>query len=102
MTPTDKSFPWPDITDLEVKDAIFHSAANKAPGPGGINFLCLSHVYRSIPTPLVDLFRVLLTTGYHPHCWREATGVILRKPNKPDYSIPKSYRPVSLHTVHYW
>jgi len=62
-TPKGKSFPWPDITDLEAKDAIFDSAANKAPGPDGINFLCLRYVYQSIPTPLVDLFKVLLTTG---------------------------------------
>jgi len=95
-TQTDKSFSWPDITDLEVQNAIYNSAPHKAPGPDGINFLCLRHVYQSIPIPFVDLFKVLLTTGYHPHCWREATGAILRKPNKPDYSIPKSYRPVSL------
>jgi hypothetical protein len=44
-TQADKSFSWPDITDSEVKDAIFKSAPHKAPGPDGINFLCLRHVY---------------------------------------------------------
>ena len=28
--------------------------------------------------------------------WRKAIGVILKKPNKEDYSIPKSYRVISL------
>ena len=95
-TEIDKCFPWPDITDSEVKNAIYNSAPHKAPGPDGINFLCLRQVYQSIPTPLNDLFKSLLKIGYHPHCWREATGAIIRKPNKPDYTVPKAYRPVSL------
>lgn len=95
-TEIDKCFPWPDVTDSEVKDAIYNSAPNKSPGPDGINFLCLRQVYQAIPTPLTELFKSLLKIGYHPHCWREATGAIIRKPNKPDYTIPKAYRPVSL------
>jgi len=95
-TEIDKCFPWPDVSDSEVKDAIYNSAPNKSPGPDGINFLCLRQVYQAIPTPLTELFKSLLKIGYHPHCWREATGAIIRKPNKPDYTIPKAYRPVSL------
>ena len=95
-TDNDKCFPWPEITDSEVKDAIYNSAPNKAAGPDGINFLCLRQVYQAIPTALIDLFKSLLKIGYHLHCWREATGAIIRKPNKPDYSVPKAYRPVSL------
>ncbi len=39
---------------------------------------------------------MLINTGYHSYCWRQATGVILKKPNKPDYSAPKAYRVISL------
>ena len=28
--------------------------------------------------------------------WRESTTVIIRKPGKPDYSVPKAYRPIAL------
>ncbi|CAJ2645491.1 unnamed protein product [Trifolium pratense] len=34
--------------------------------------------------------------GYHPKCWKQAKGVILRKSSKPDYSMPKAYRVISL------
>jgi hypothetical protein len=34
--------------------------------------------------------------GYHPWSWREATTVILPKPNKPDYSCIKAYWPIAL------
>jgi len=95
-TEIDKCFPWPDVSDSEVKDAIYNSAQNKSPGPDGINFLCLRQGYQAIPTTLTELFKSLLKIGYHPHCWREATGAIIRKPNQPDYTIPKAYRPVSL------
>ncbi len=39
---------------------------------------------------------MLINTGYHPYYWRQATGFILKKPNKPDYSVPKAYRVISL------
>ena len=40
----DKCFPWPDVTDSEVKGAIYNSCPNKSPGPDSINFLCLRQV----------------------------------------------------------
>ena len=35
-----------------------------------------------------------LNTYYDP--WRESTTVIIRKLGKPDYSVPKAYRPIAL------
>jgi len=35
-----------------------------------------------------------MAEGVHP--WHHATIVVLNKPGKPDYSIPKAYRPISL------
>jgi hypothetical protein len=34
--------------------------------------------------------------GYHPWSWREATIVIIPKPNKPAYSSIKAYWPIAL------
>ena len=34
--------------------------------------------------------------GYHPKAWRVCTGVILKKPNRPDYILFKAYRIISL------
>ncbi|KAH7551111.1 hypothetical protein BM1_09985 [Bipolaris maydis] len=48
------------------------------------------------PEALFRIYSTLFNLGYHPRCWRKAKGVILRKPNKPDYSIPKAYRVISL------
>ena len=87
---------WFPITDNEIQQAIFTSAPRKAPGPDGITFLCLQHAYTAIPQHFNMLFRALLEIGYHPKCWREGTGAILPKANKPDYKLPKAYRIITL------
>ena len=42
------------------------------------------------------MYSLLLNKGYHPKVWKQATGFILKKSNKPDYSLPKAYRVISL------
>src|SRR5690606_7308409 len=90
------TIPWVDITDNEIRDAIFTSALNKAAGPDGLSFRCLRSAYDCIPTWFHQLYKCVLSNGYHPRCWREAKGAILAKPNKPDYQSPKAYRIIAL------
>ncbi|KAH7563658.1 hypothetical protein BM1_00705 [Bipolaris maydis] len=57
------------------------------------------HIYRGDSRwtwPALTEDELSFACCYHPRCWRKAKGVILRKPNKPDYSIPKAYRVISL------
>lgn len=90
-----KSWNWPEITDKEIKEAIFTSSAAKAPGPQGISFLIIQKVYNSLEKEFNRLYKILIEYGYHPLSWREAIGVVLSKPNKKA-SLPKSYRIISL------
>jgi hypothetical protein len=46
------------------------------------------------PEVLTKLFNMCLDTRTHP--WKHTTIVILNKPNKPNYSIPKAYCPIAL------
>ena len=41
------------------------------------------------------LYKALIKSGYHPKCWKEAIGVILKKQNRKA-TIPKSYKVVLL------
>ena len=52
--------------------------------------------FQAIPDTFLKVYGPLIDKGYHPKCWRQATGAILAKPGKPDYSIPKAYRIISL------
>jgi ribonuclease HI len=87
---------WVPFTPMEIREAIFTSAPQKSPGPDGLPFRCLQKAYTAIPDYFHGLYIALGTTGYHPICWREATTVIIPKPGKPDYSVPKAYRPIAL------
>ncbi|RDL42413.1 uncharacterized protein BP5553_02392 [Venustampulla echinocandica] len=47
-------------------------------------------------TPSNKLFSALIDVGYHLTCWKQATGAILKKLGKPNYTLPKAYRVISL------
>ena len=53
-------------------------------------------MYKAIPDTFYNLYSALLNIGYHPKYWRQATGAILKKQGKPDYSVPKAYRVIAL------
>jgi hypothetical protein len=94
--PRSQRIDWEAITQKEISDAIFTSSNKKAPGPDSISFLCIQKAYSAFPIIFNILYTSLLQIGYHPRQWRQATGVILKKSNKPDYSAPKAYRVISL------
>lgn len=98
--PTDHLYPepaekWTDITREQLTQTINNLSPYKAPGPDGVANIVFQHC-RVLTDYLLPLFNAVinLRTYYDP--WRESITVILRKPGKPDYSIPKAYRPIAL------
>ena len=86
---------WTDITDEQLHRTITKLSPYKAPGPDGV----ANAVFQCCPglrPHLLNLFNAVFThrTYYNP--WRESVTVILRKPGRPDYSVPKAYRPIAL------
>jgi hypothetical protein len=49
-----------------------------------------------LKTWITGIFTASINLGYHPRQWRSAKIIVLRKPGKPDYSVPGAYRPISL------
>src|SRR6201747_2497036 len=88
--------PWMSNRPEEIRKAITSSSSAKAPGPDSIGFECIKVAYSYIPDHFNSLYKTLLHAGHHPTCWKEATVVIIKKLGKPDYGIPKAYRPISL------
>jgi len=91
----ESNWEWPEINKDEIRDTIFSSSTKSAAGPDGISYLILQKAFNIIESRFVILYSKLIQYGYHPTCWREATGIILKKPNR-DASLPKSYRVISL------
>ena len=84
------------MTTEELQKVIFSSSTKKASGPDRIGFLIIQKAYSTIPELFFQLYYKLIKLGFHPTCWKDSIGVIIKKFNKDDYSNPKSYRIVSL------
>ncbi|GAA6025253.1 hypothetical protein JCM10207_006241 [Rhodosporidiobolus poonsookiae] len=83
---------WPDLQEDELASALSSTRPLAAAGPDGVPNLILQSLWPTLRGRLVPLFAACLRLGYTPAAWRDATGVVLSKPNKPDYSSPKAYR----------
>src|SRR6266705_2893381 len=94
--PPGPTLEWPDVTPQEIAAAIQTSTPNKASGQDGLPFLLLQKAYQAAPELFNILYPTLIEHGYHPLCWRQATGAILNKHNNPDYTAPKPYRIIAL------
>jgi len=80
--------------DEEVKAALSGTSNGSALGWSGINYKLLKWAFEASPPRFTPLFNATISLGHHP--WKNAKVVVLLKPNKPDYSLPKAYRPISL------
>jgi hypothetical protein len=73
-------YQWPKIKRLEVKYAIFKLLAKKISELDRLFFRVLRETYATVPELFDYLYSVFMTNGYHPKCFKEVTGVILKKP----------------------
>lgn len=88
--------PIPPITVQEVEDTIHNVPSLKAPGPDKIPNLVLKIALPWIKIHLTRIFNHSLALGHCPEHFRESTTVVLRKPGKDNYTVPKAYRPIAL------
>lgn len=88
--------PLPYITADQIKRAIGKLSGYKAPGPDEICNIIFKECSNTLISYLQHLFNAVFShhTYYQP--WRKFTTVVLRKPGKPNYSVPKAYRPIAL------
>ena len=82
------------ITLAEISDALGTTTNKSAPGWSGIGYKLLKWAFSCRPDCLLEIYEAAITLGHHP--WHHAKVVILPKPQRPDYSLPKVYRPISL------
>jgi hypothetical protein len=68
----------------------------KAPGPDGVINKILHITATQIAPHLTRIFNWSLRLGYCPAHFRQSTTIVLRKPGKDHYTIPKAYRPIAL------
>lgn len=72
------------------------SISKKAPGADQIPNLILKLLIEQLLPHLYQIFNDSLSLGYCPSHFRAFITVVMRKPGKPDYAVPKAYRPIAL------
>jgi ribonuclease HI len=92
------SLPLPDITMAQVEKSILQ-AGNTTPGVDELPTCIIKAAWPLIKDRVLALYQGCLRTGYHPKCFRHAVLAIIQKPNKSDWSSPRSYRPIALLSV---
>lgn len=88
--------PFPPLTEEEVERLLKTTANKTAPGPTGVGWQMLKWAWPVIGSTLTNVFDACVHLGHHPARWREAMVVVIPKPDKPDYTLPKAHRPISL------
>ena len=91
--PTRPFFP---LSEEELHRQLKETSNVSAPGSSGIGWIILKKAWPIRSTNLTDITNACLTLGYQPARWKEATVVVIPKPDKSDYSAAKAHRPISL------
>jgi hypothetical protein len=68
----------------------------KAPGPDSIPNIVLSKCADILIHRLYYIYTAIIKLGIYYNPWKTFTTVVLQKPGKPKYNIPKAYRPIAL------
>ena len=84
------------MTENELQKAISLFNPKKACGTDAVSFTIVQKSFQSLKNVFFMIYSKFIQTGFHPLCWRTGTGAVLKKPNKSDYSLPKSYRIITL------
>ena len=84
------------ISREQVTRALQRLRPFKAPGPDRIPNIVLTKCADLIESRLWYIFMSILEKGWYYKPWKCSTMVVLRKPGKPRYNIPKAYRPIAL------
>jgi len=89
---------WPPFTYQEFKDAIAKYLTSSAPGPNHVIWRHLKPLIqdRACLSKIVNIANAYITVSYWPDQFKEATLVIIPKPNKDAYNTPKSFQPIVL------
>ncbi len=99
--PTDYNYPSPcckpnQLTREQIMNHLHRLKPYKAPGPDGIPSVILTKCTDLLTERLYFIYKIMLEQSMHYKPWKTFVMVILCKPGKPRYDIPKAYRPIAL------
>ena len=99
--PPDHQYPplhwtFTNITDEQIHQAIKKLKPYKATKNRTTQNSVFTHAREDIVPHLGLLFRATNSLNYYPQEWATMETLILKKPGKPDYTVPSAWRPIVL------
>lgn len=90
-----------ELDEEEVEESVMKQEEKKAPGENGLGGKIVKMVWRNKGGRewIMGVYKRSLEMGYVLKRWRRSVGIVMRKPKKPDYSLPSSYRIINLLDV---
>ena len=85
---------WINITTLDRAFSKFNK--KKSPGPDGDKPIVFDHLPSNCKKIILFLYKSCVHFHYTPALWKDTKVIFIPKPGKDDYSLPKSFRPISL------
>jgi hypothetical protein len=86
----------PDLTMEEIERKVFEAQPWKAPGEDGLPAMVWRQLWPVVKERVFRIFQTALQYSDLPSQWRKAKIIPLKKPAKDNYSLAKSWRPISL------
>jgi len=85
-----------DVTAEQILRQLKKLKPYKAPGPDGRPNVVLTRNANLLVERLHQIYVALLEKGLQYKPWKSFNTIVLRKPGKPRYDVPKAYRPITL------
>ena len=85
-----------EITDEDIRLALFKQSVKKAPGPNRLGFKEIRLLWEWDAPRIIVIVKMSCRLGVHPRVSKEAKGVVIQKPNTPDYGVANAYRVITL------
>ena len=97
-TPQFDNRDFPPISAAEVREALNDTSDSSSPGPDKITWRILKKAtwVNGAVEGLASLYNCSVESGTWPDWFKSSECVIIPKLNKPNYTVPKAYRPISL------
>src|SRR5258708_9599 len=90
---------WHKVSSGEVHQALWKAASHNAPGPSGLCGLAYKIGWKATEAEITAIVQAAIEISYHPQQFHNSIVITICKPNKPDYTHPRAYRPIQLLEV---
>ena len=84
------------VAEEDIQAVLNRLHPDRAPGPDGITNRYLKTCSETLIPWMTRTFGACLSLQWFPSAFKTARTIVLRKPQKEDYTLPGAYRPIAL------